>query len=97
MTKEEFFKMHYSEDKIQSSGVIIRHHNPAFDGIINSGFVHHSMDPIPLDSPSLVRFNQHLYNNGNARTIGEETIPMTTFGKDLVHRNGQILDASKLS
>ena len=94
MTKEEFFKMHYSEDKIQSSGGIIRHHNPAFDGIINSGFAHHSMDP--TDSP-LVRFNHHLYNNGNARTIGEETIPMTTFGKDLVHRNGQILDVSKLS
>ena len=90
MTKEEHFKMHYNEhNRIQSFGGIIRHHNPAYDGIVNAGFVHHGSD-----SPVL-RFNQHQYNNGN--TIREESISMTTFGKEnVVRRNGQILDAYNL-
>ena len=82
--------MHYNEhNRIQSFGGIIRHHNPAYDGIVNAGFVHHGSD-----SPVL-RFNQHQYNNGN--TIREESISMTTFGKEnVVRRNGQILDAYNL-
>ena len=82
--------MHYNEhNRIQSFGGIIRHHNPAYDGIVNAGFVHHGSD-----SPVL-RFNQHQYNNGY--TIKEESISMTTFGKEnIVRRNGQILDAYNL-
>ena len=45
----------------------------------------------------VIRFNHHLYTNGNAsRAVDEEILAMKTFGKDLVQRNGQILDASKL-
>ena len=37
MTREEAFKI--KSYKLGGSGAIIRHHNPAFDGIINSAFI----------------------------------------------------------
>ena len=37
MTREEAFKI--KSYKLRGSGAIIRHHNPAFEGIINSAFV----------------------------------------------------------
>ena len=37
MTREEAFKI--QSYKLRGSGAIIRHHNPAFEGIMNSAFV----------------------------------------------------------
>ena len=37
MTREEAFKI--KSYKLRGSGAIIRHHNPAYEGIINSAFV----------------------------------------------------------
>ena len=96
MTKEEKFKMMRS-DIVRGSGALVRHHNPAYQGIVNTGFVND--------------FSPHMYNNGHVRkhinvsdteterSIGEVFIPMTTFGKQTRKRNSaedQILSVAKL-
>ena len=98
MTSEEKFKMLRS-DIIRDSGALVRHHNPAYPGIVNAGYVND--------------FSHHLYNNGHVqrsayvsdteteRSIGEVFIPMTTFGKEARKRSttddgNQILNASNL-
>lgn len=108
MTKEEAFKI--KADKFRGSGAIIRHHNPAYEGIVNSAFV--------AEQPPISQMAHHQFSNGRAqpihytsdtdteRSIGEVIIPMTTLGMSKIDEdtgsrkrssNGAlILDASKL-
>ena len=98
MTAEERFKMLQSDTKIHGTRALIRHHNPAYEGIVNAGFLHE--DKAPQNS----RKFQHMFSNGHTskvepisdteteRSMGEVVIPMTTFGK----RNQIVLDASQL-
>ena len=52
MTREEAFQM--KSEKFQGSGAIIRHHNPAYEGIVNSAFVQEV---------------QHQFSNGRTQPI----------------------------
>lgn len=102
MTAEERFKMFQSGAKIQGTGALIRHHNPAYEGIANAGFLQD--ERVQLNH----RQFQHMFNNGHARKIepisdteterslGEVVIPMTTFGKSSSKIGPLILNASQL-
>lgn len=94
MTKEEAFKI--KAEKFGGSGAIIRHHNPAYEGIVNAAFIQEQVQPAEPQQPQVFQMYHHQFNNGRAqpiyyasdpddteteRSIGEVIIPMTTFGK----------------
>ena len=83
MTCEEAFKI--KSYKLRGSGAIIRHHNPAYEGIINSSFVdepdHSNVAPPPppvqdyscnvVAKPSLQVHQYHQFNNGHVQTCSD--------------------------
>jgi len=107
MTREEAFKI--KSYKLGGSGAIIRHHNPAFDGIINSAFI--DEPDCNKNSSQVHKESHHQFNNGHfqpifhtsdtetERSLGEVTIPMATFKTQATRKrisDDQILDASQL-
>jgi hypothetical protein len=91
LSRDEQQKLYKSDRTIRGTGVIIRHHNPAYQaGVSNSGFVKESAANGNVGGAGL-NFGSHLYNNGHAqfvvcesdtdqRSLGEVFIPMETFG-----------------
>ena len=94
ISKEEAFKIQAS--KLIGSRAIIRHHNPAYEGIINSAFIpdqsvkskdHSHSFHSPPNMMSYHQFNNghlqpiyYLSDTETERSAGEIDIPLKTFG-----------------
>ena len=96
MTREEEFKCQQC-DKFVGSSYIIRHHNPAYEGIVNSAFVQHDPEQHPAAASSSSIF--HVSDAETEKSVGEVFIPLTTFrsaaaAAEVNQTCQQILDAS---